>query len=203
MARRPRMAFDRGGLVSLGRPARQRSSPSLLKKSVGADALRAATKAEKLKMRITSKGQFFVRKGTVRFTKRTPRITERQQGRKETGLIREKASKARRFGGLDYKTAAARETAGKSRDARLLRRVESSQRQFIPSANPSRKHKGRGFKLQDGAIERFERNRALKLRGEEIPDGEWHEMMDIAAWFNDARIAQLRLSPKASFTIGK
>ncbi len=201
---RKRMVFDGGGIRPLDSPRlRRHSSTSLLKASVRADTLRPATKTEKAKLGYTGKARIFIRKDASRITKRTPMISERQFDRKATGLIREKASEARRFGGLDYKTAAARETAAKSGDARLLRKVESSQGQFIPTANPSRKHKGRGFKLQDGAIERFERNRPRKLRGEEIPDGEWHEMMDIAARFNDARIAQLRLSPKASFTIGK
>jgi hypothetical protein len=139
---------------------------------------------------------------------RTKTISARQhetlRTRQEYGLSTpEVATKAREAGALRYKTARQQEAVAKAADTRLLRKVERSEGEAIPNANPARNRRGQRSVLTSSAIERFERNRERRLRNEYIPDGEWHEMMDIAHRFKDARVAQLRQSPLAAYTIGK
>jgi hypothetical protein len=188
MAKRARKVFDGGTLKTT-----RRSSPSLLKPSVTPDQLK--------RVRIGGKVRFVSRE-VERVTRRTASISERQFRKKETGLSNERAAEARAHGGLEYKTAQARETAAKVGDTRVKRQIQKSLGERVPTNNP-RRRKGRGFSLTAERVERIERNRERKLQGEYIPDGEWQEMVDTAAKFKDARLPILRLSPKASYTVGK
>jgi hypothetical protein len=155
----------------------------------------------------TRKSRHYILKSVGRLTKRTPTISARKhetlRTQQEYGIATpEIASKAREHGGLAYKTGVQEERVNKAKETNLLKTVKRGEGAQVSSANPSRKARG-GFKLTKASAVRFQRNRERKLRGEYISDGEWHEMMDIAVKFKDSRIAQLRASPPASYTIGK
>jgi hypothetical protein len=200
MAKRKRMVFDGGGVREI-----RQSSPSLLKASVSPDALRAATKAEKVKLGYTGKARVFIRKYTTRVTKRTPLISERQYDKKVTGFTREKAAEARAHGALDYKTAQAQETAAKARAKRaepgyardFLHATARDAAAGVRIAKAGGKNGGKvSFPVKVDSATQALRNRERRLQGKFIPDGEYQMMLDYSAHYSDPFYELMRGSPK-------
>jgi hypothetical protein len=186
--------------------ARGISSP--IKSGASYKDWRRATPAENVRLGKSAKARNYVPKNVRKVGKRTKHISARQfetlRTKEEYGLASlEVATQARQHGAQNYKSAKQREAVARAGDTRFNKAVDNLVGEYMPSPRDDRK-KRRGFVLRNGSKEQFFENRDKKLRGEYIPDGEWHAMMDVAKKAKDKRLPQLRLSPSPSgYTIGK
>jgi hypothetical protein len=105
-----------------------------------------------------------------------------------------------------YKSGTQREAVAKAAQTRLYRNVDTADgRQIVNQfyGRSGSRARSKRWPLTREAAERFRVNRERKLAGEWLPDGDWHEMIQIAENFHDERLAILRQSPGASMNIGK
>jgi hypothetical protein len=162
---------------------------------------------ENERLGFTRTARHYVLKNVERVTSRTPSISARAhetlRARQLHGLASpEQATMARREGGISYSSADQARRVEKAADRRLIKRARERIDKHLPTSNPRRKRTR--FRFTDEKMKNFERNRARKLRGEWLDNGEWFEMMDIARAVNDHRILQLRASPApAAYELGR
>jgi len=195
--------------------ARKRSRPGLitrLRNGVSHNQLKRLTPAQNVKAGYSPKARHYVLlkpDGSVpRITKRTPTISANQYEKLRTGLPKAQATKARLSGELPYKSARAEQTAAKIRrtteskrggrdfPAYFLDRVRADARNkttIFKGGGPTKGSKSLVVHY-DSAVRALE-NRAKRLRGEHIPDGEWHAMVDYMAHYEDPYVEILRGSP--------
>jgi len=111
-----------------------------------------------------------------KFIKQTKDATPEQLAREHLSGVRPYVSQARR------------EQAAKTRAAAELKRVvkKIDRLDMVRNMSPNeRKGGGKTWHLLPDARVQFLEDRAAKLRGEEIPVGRWHSMMDVAKAIND------------------
>jgi hypothetical protein len=162
---------------------------------------------ENERLGFTRTARHYVLKNVKRVTPRTSSIPARAhetlRARQLYGLASpEQATMARREGGLSYSSADQASRVEKAADRRLVKKARKSVGEYLPTSNPRRKRTP--FRFTEEKMKHFERNRARKLRGEWLDNGEWFEMMDTARALNDHRILQLRASPApAAFEVGR
>ena len=177
-------------------------------------------------MGFTPKARRYVKAG-AKVTKATASVSARQAETKRVRAVYgmaspEIATKARERGALSYRTAQARETAQKTKDAaylkKLRRQIEDAAKRgerINEYAGPGelkpetkRVRKGRryytatrtGFRAREWHGSYVEDLRERKLAGEDLENGDWHMMMDYAERFKDPARHLLRASP-GSFTV--
>jgi hypothetical protein len=173
--------------------------------------LRRATPAENVKMGLSPKARNYVPATVKRVTRRTPHISARQyrtkQERERHGLTPEQATEARKQGAIPYSSAEARERTAKAaqthEDKRTAAEVEKLEGRNIATQSPDPKEHGRRIHVGRGASRRYRELVDRKLAGEDLPDGEWHWMIDLAAKIKDKRysLLRLRIGSPGAFTI--
>jgi hypothetical protein len=180
--------------------------------SASYDALRRATPAENVRMGFTPKARRYVSATARKVTKSTQSISARQA---ETRRVRERygmaspeiATAARKHGALSYVSADQAGRVEKAADTREARKAERAVKNLeghsVASQSPDRRKHGRRVPISEGDAQRYERLVRRKLDGEDIPDGDWHWMIDVAARIEDKRYSRLRqrVGSPAAFTI--
>jgi hypothetical protein len=176
------------------------------------DALRRASPAENVRMGYSPKARRYVSANARKVTKSTRSISARQA---ETRRVRERygmaspeiATDARKRGALSYVSADQAERVEKAANKRERRRAEHAVRKLeghdVESRSPDRRKHGRRMRIGEGAARRYDELVNRKLDGEDIPDGEWQWMVDLAARIEDKRYSRLRqrVGSPAAFTI--
>jgi hypothetical protein len=176
------------------------------------DALRRATPAENVRMGFTPKARRYVSANAHKVTKSTRSISARQA---ETRRVRERygmaspeiATEARKRGALSYVSADQAGRVGKAADTREARKAERAVKNLeghsVASQSPDRRKHGRRVHIGAGDAQWYDEITRRKLDGEDIPDGDWHRMIDIAARIEDKRYLRLRqrVGSPAAFTI--
>ncbi len=96
-----------------------------------------------------------------------------------------------------YKSAQSEDIAHKQHETAIRRRLAKDARAVRSVNHPGGGSSGRASRSyipSATARERYLKNRDRKLAGQELSDGEWHEMVDIATAINDPQLRLLRLS---------
>jgi hypothetical protein len=178
-----------------------------LRKAAFADFVRLTPK-QNIAAGYSSKARRYALKSpgglATRVTARTPTISARQYETKRAaalfGMSPESATQARARGVIPYVSGVQQERVAKAIDTRQSRKVEKHIGELIPSSHPKKRY---ATVLTAEKYERFKRTIRRRLNGEYIPDGEWHEMVDIATRYKDPRLPLLKMSPNVtSFAIG-
>jgi hypothetical protein len=204
MTKQPRRLQSLTGAVGLA-SARRPSSRRL--GSVSHEALRRATPAENVRMGFGPKARRYV-KASAKVTKSTASVSARQAETKRVSerygfATLERATLARREGGLHYESQDQAERVAKAADTRLRKQAQRSVGETLSARHPYRRRSSR-FVLTETRRRNYERSRERKLRGEWLEAPEWFEMMDVANALKDHRILQLRASPVVSgYGVGK
>lgn len=156
-------------------------------------ATRAVTKAEKLAHpnRFSKGGEYLVR-ADAKVTSRTPFVTRTRITDWFRGVSHGKASKLRATGELPYKTATSADQAAKARVAFGLRRAAKTIERI--ERPPGKRGRSRFYQPNQAARDSFVRLRAKKLRGIYLPEGDWHQTIDIAKGINDLMLSALMKS---------
>lgn len=169
-----------------------RSQRALLKRP--RSELRSVTKAERLAHpgKFSPGGSYLVPRSIDKITARTASVTVSRRKDFDKGVSHSKAAKLHAQGLLEYKTAAAREQAAKTRAARALKKqiksIDTITRPASITQRAGHYHPSQAMK------DNFIRLRAQKLRGEFLDDGDWHEMIDLARSVNDPMLSRLMQS---------
>jgi len=201
MARKPKSGF--GGLVSRRRKITGRGKP------LAYSDLRRLSPDENEQLGFTRKARRYVLKSIRKLTKRTHTTSAREREtlrvKQEYGLASpEVATRARRDKALSYKSAAAQETAARNRKDTTSRYTQTflaattrDARVGVRINKADGKRKGRvSFKVKEDTAAEALANRASRLRGEFIPDGEYQMMLDYSAHYGDPFYEFMRGSPK-------
>jgi hypothetical protein len=184
--------------------------------SVSYTALRRATPAENVRLGFTPKARHYVKASVKRVTKNTPSLSARAYETKRSkalyGVTPERATKERASNPLLYKSAQSRDAAEKTKrtyerkretkleqqsfDAQFLKRIERDAVARLRISKAAGKRKGQAsFIVNRITAVRALENRRKRLRGEHIPDGEYQQMMDYMAHYNDPYYELMRGSP--------
>ena len=134
----------------------------------------------------------------TRITKVTKTISYRRFINLTKGASPEQIAREHLHGVRMYSTQARREQAAKTRAVAELKRVvkKIDRLDMVRNMSPNeRKGGGKTWHLSPDAHKRFLEDRAAKLRGEEIPVGRWHSMMDVAKAIDDPALNRLMTSP--------
>ena len=171
---------------------------------------RRLSPSENKQLGFTPKARHYVLKSVRKVTKRTSSISARAhetlRTRQEYGFAKpEIATLARSHKALGYKTAAQGEAVAKAAITRENKAFVSSFLQSTlrdaASGVRVRKAGGKGkgqlsFRVKVDTAGEALRNRDKRLKGEFIPDGEYQQMLDYLAHYNDRAYDLLRGSPK-------
>jgi hypothetical protein len=165
--------------------------------------VRRVTLAERLAhpSMFSPKGAYYVGKNVKTITGKTPYVTVTKFKDIKAGVSHTTAAKKRGLGFLGYKTAASESQAG------LQRRTAVSKREFKALKDEKRKigpfpgwekktRRQSPYSPKDKDFDEYRELRRRKLRGQVLPDGDWHRMIDIAQEINDPMTDRLRQNSK-------
>lgn len=169
-----------------------RTQRSILSRDRG--ELRSVTTAERLAHpdKFSPGGSYLVPQSIRKITARTAYVTTSRYKDFHKGVSHSKAAKLHAQGLLEYKSAASREQAAKTRTLRALKKqvkvIGTVSRPASITQRAGRYHPSQAARSD------FIRLRARKLRGEFLDDGDWREMIDIAQAVNDPMLSRLMQS---------
>jgi hypothetical protein len=192
------MATKRSARITrpAGRVSRRRAASRIAKASTS--ELRKLSPAENVRAGRSAKAERYVLCGK-RVTRTTTTISKRQYLQKQTAehageqLSLEQAARRRREQTLSYRSAVSEDQAAKQRETRALQRASR-----LKSVRDLK-----GMSYRPGMLGEFEELRRRKLAGEDLPDTDWFEMMDIANAIDDPRLSDLRRSAYVRPTHGR
>jgi|SRR5271166_848646 len=135
----------------------------------------------------------------ARITAKTPTISEKAWRNKEAasyGLTPKTLPQARAHGAVGYRTEAQRLGTAKAR----ITRFGNSLRDRL-ARDIGKKVEGYGgnssYRITRAMANQVPSWREHKLAGGYVPDGDWHNLVDVARHYDDPQIAYLRMSPSA------
>jgi hypothetical protein len=154
--------------------------------------LRKLSPSENVRAGYSDKAERYALAGK-RVTKATATIPKRQYLKRQTAeregrapVSLEKAARERREGGLGYGTAASESQAAKQRSSRALKRLEKVRTVKDNS----------GQRYHPGLLGHYEELRRRKLEGEDLDQGVWFELIQIAEEIDDPMLSHLLESPR-------
>jgi hypothetical protein len=163
-----------------------------------APSYRMLPPSENVKAGFTRTARRYVPSNITGITKATKTISYRRFINLTKGASPEQIAHEHLHGARMYSTQARREQAAKTRAAAELKRVvkKIDRLDMVRNMSPNeRKGGGKTWHLLPDARTQFLEDRAAKLRGEEIPVGRWHSMMDVAKAIDDPALNRLMTSP--------
>jgi len=197
----------RNAALALGQSERAATRKARLLSGAAHSEFKRLSPEQNVKLGFSPKSRHYVFAKTKRLTKSTPTISARQyetkRARELFGVTPEKATAARRQGAISYTSADQRERVAKAALTRESTKIvaEIKKRRaagdLVPNNSPGRARHGRSYRIMPDAEERYAQLRRRKLAGQQIPDGEWHWLVDYARRFKDPRYELLRGSPGA------
>jgi hypothetical protein len=206
-SKRSLFAKLRDAALSLGRSERTATRKARLLESASFSEFMRLTPEQNVKLGFSPKARRYVATTTKRISNATPTISARQYETKKAhelfGLTPEKATEARRYGGVSYVSADQRERVAKAaitrEETKVVAEIKklSATSERVPSYSPDKRRHGSSYPISADAERRYRAIRRRKLSGEHIPDGEWHWFIDYARRFRDPRYELLRGSPGA------
>jgi|SRR5271166_5417670 len=145
-----------------------------------------------------------VHKSVKRVTKKTPVISrykyETKRAEQLYGMTPKAATEARKRGAISYRTAAQKEAATKAVKTKFRNSLADKLDRDVGKKISAGEHgKKLAYKktITHTMSDQVAVDRERKLAGEYIPDGRWHNMIDVAQHYNDPEIGLLRASPPA------
>jgi hypothetical protein len=195
----------RNAALALGRSERTATRRARLLEKASYSEFRRLT--PDVKIGLSPKARHYVLKTAKRLTKSTLTISARQHETKRASelfdLAPEQATEARKIGAISYESADQHERVAKAAITREESKVVAEIKRLrasgdlVPTNSPDKRRHGRFYAIGYGAEDRYKDLRRRKLKGEHIPDGEWHWFIDYARRFKDPRYELLRGSPAA------
>jgi hypothetical protein len=159
---------------------------------------RMLSPSENVKAGFTRTARRYAREGIKRVTKAVKTISYRQFIKRTKDASPEQIAREHLYGARSYVSQTHREQAAKTREAAVLKRVvkKIDRLDVVRNMSPNeRKGGGKTWHLLPEVRTQFLEDRAAKLRGEEIPVGRWHSMMDVAKAIDDPALNRLMTSP--------
>ena len=159
---------------------------------------RMLSPCENVKAGFTRTARRYVRADIKRVAKAVKTISYRKFIKQTKDATPEQLAREHLSGVRPYVSQARREQAAKTRAAAELKRVvkKIDRLDMVRNMSPNdRRGGGKTWHLLPDTRARFLEDRAAKLRGEEIPEGRWHSMMDVAKAIDDPALNRLMTSP--------